>query len=100
MKNIFSIEDVFTITGRGTVATGRIVSGDVSTGNYLVIPDGKKVLITGVEQFAKSFGIKGDNVGLLLRGVTKEYVSGFRRCQVDIIDIVEMRDNKLNQLGI
>ena len=100
MKNIFSIEDVFTITGRGTVATGRMISGDVKTGDHLFMPDGNKVLITGIEQFVKSFGIKGDNLGLLLRGVTKEYMSGFRKCQVEVGDISEIRDRKLNELGI
>ena len=74
---LMSIEDVFTITGRGTVATGRIETGIINTGDEVDIigmQDEKvKSTITGVEMFRKILdrGEAGDNVGLLLRGVDK-----------------------------
>lgn len=77
---IMPIEDVFTITGRGTVATGRIETGIVHTGDELQIiglgADGKKTTCTGVEMFRKILeqGEAGDNVGLLLRGIDKSEV--------------------------
>jgi len=74
---LMSVEDVFTITGRGTVGTGRIERGKVKTGEEVeVIGLGahKKTVVTGVEMFRKTLdeGLAGDNVGLLLRGATKE----------------------------
>ena len=74
---LMSIEDVFTITGRGTVATGRIERGIINTGDEVDIigmQDEKiKSTITGVEMFRKILdrGEAGDNVGLLLRGIDK-----------------------------
>ena len=74
---LMSIEDVFTITGRGTVATGRIETGIINTGDEVDIigMQDEKVnsTITGVEMFRKILdrGEAGDNVGLLLRGVDK-----------------------------
>lgn len=81
---LMSVEDVFTITGRGTVATGRIERGRVKVGDELEIvglTDTKKTVCTGVEMFRKLLdqGQAGDNVGLLLRGVDKE---GIERGQV------------------
>ena len=73
-------EDVFSITGRGTVATGRIETGIVHTGDELEIiglgADGKKTVCTGVEMFRKILdeGQAGDNVGLLLRGIDKDEI--------------------------
>jgi elongation factor Tu len=74
---LMPIEDVFTITGRGTVGTGRIARGKVKVGEEIeVIGLGshKKAVVTGVEMFRKTLdeGLAGDNVGLLLRGVEKE----------------------------
>jgi len=74
---LMSIEDVFTITGRGTVGTGRIERGKVKVGEeveILGLGSHKKSVVTGVEMFRKTLdeGIAGDNVGLLLRGVEKE----------------------------
>ena len=75
---LMSIEDVFTITGRGTVATGRIETGIINTGDEVDIlglnADGMKSTITGVEMFRKILdrGEAGDNVGLLLRGIDKK----------------------------
>jgi len=78
---LMPVEDVFSITGRGTVATGRIETGVVNTSDEVSIigmgADGKKTTITGVEMFRKILdrGEAGDNVGLLLRGVDKEEIS-------------------------
>jgi elongation factor Tu len=74
---LMSIEDVFSIKGRGTVGTGRIERGQVKVGDEVEIvglSGGKKTVVTGVEMFNKTLdsGIAGDNVGLLLRGVEKD----------------------------
>ena len=74
---LMSVEDVFTISGRGTVATGRIERGVVNTGEEIEvvgIRDTQKTTVTGVEMFRKTLdtGQAGDNVGLLLRGLKRE----------------------------
>ncbi|WP_038070449.1 elongation factor Tu [Thermus scotoductus] len=77
---LMPVEDVFTITGRGTVATGRIERGKVKVGDEVEIvglaPETRKTVVTGVEMHRKTLseGIAGDNVGLLLRGVSREEV--------------------------
>ena len=77
---LMPVEDVFSITGRGTVATGRIETGVVHVGDELEIiglgADGKKTVCTGVEMFRKLLdeGEAGDNVGLLLRGIDKNEI--------------------------
>ncbi len=77
---LMSVEDVFTITGRGTVATGRIETGVVNVGDDVVIigmqEEQLKSTCTGVEMFRKLLdrGEAGDNVGLLLRGIDKEAI--------------------------
>ena len=77
---LMPVEDVFSITGRGTVATGRIETGIVHVGDELEIiglgADGKKTVCTGVEMFRKLLdeGEAGDNVGLLLRGIDKNEI--------------------------
>ena len=77
---LMPVEDVFSITGRGTVATGRIETGTVHVGDELEMiglgADGKKTVCTGVEMFRKILddGEAGDNVGLLLRGVDKNEI--------------------------
>lgn len=74
---LMPVEDVFTITGRGTVATGRIESGIINTGEHVdIVGIAEKKLtstVTGVEMFRKilDHGQAGDNVGLLLRGIEK-----------------------------
>jgi elongation factor Tu len=78
---LMPVEDVFSITGRGTVATGRIETGVVNTSDEVAIigmgAKGKKTTVTGVEMFRKILdrGEAGDNVGLLLRGIDKEEIS-------------------------
>ena len=76
---LMPVEDVFTITGRGTVVTGRIERGMIKTGEEVELVGlgaDKKTVVTGVEMFRKILddGQAGDNVGLLLRGVGKEEV--------------------------
>ncbi|TVQ47691.1 MAG: elongation factor Tu [Gloeocapsa sp. DLM2.Bin57] len=74
---LMAVEDVFSITGRGTVATGRIERGKIKVGetvDLVGIRDKRSTTVTGVEMFQKTLdeGMAGDNVGLLLRGVNKE----------------------------
>ncbi len=82
---LMPVEDVFSITGRGTVATGRIETGVVHTGDEVELiglgAASRKTVVTGVEMFRKILddGEAGDNVGLLLRGVDKKEI---RRGQV------------------
>ena len=76
---LMSVEDVFSITGRGTVATGRIERGVVKVGEDIEIvgmKDTQKTTVTGVEMFRKQLdqGMAGDNVGLLLRGIEREAI--------------------------
>ena len=77
---LMPIEDVFTITGRGTVVTGRVERGVVKVGEEIQIvglrPETKKTVVTGVEMFRKLLdqGQAGDNIGCLLRGVDRDEV--------------------------
>jgi elongation factor Tu len=77
---LMPVEDVFSITGRGTVATGRIETGIIKTGEEVQIiglgAEAKKSTVTGVEMFRKILdeGQAGDNVGLLLRGIDKNEI--------------------------
>jgi elongation factor Tu len=76
---LMPVEDVFSITGRGTVATGRIERGKIKVGDEVEMVGlgaSKKAVVTGVEMFRKILddGQAGDNVGLLLRGVGKEEI--------------------------
>jgi elongation factor Tu len=76
---LMPVEDVFTITGRGTVATGRIERGKVNVGDEVEIiglGDTRKTVVTGIEMFRKSLdeGLAGDNVGALLRGIDKNAI--------------------------
>ena len=76
---LMSIEDVFTITGRGTVVTGRVERGQLKLNDEVEIvglKDTKKTVVTGIEMFRKSldYAESGDNAGILLRGVSREDV--------------------------
>ncbi|MCD6134877.1 MAG: elongation factor Tu [Candidatus Omnitrophica bacterium] len=77
---LMAAEDVFSISGRGTVVTGRIERGRIKTGEEVELvgihPEIKKTVVTGIEMFRKTLdeGIAGDNVGLLLRGIEKKEV--------------------------
>ncbi|MEE9311225.1 MAG: elongation factor Tu, partial [Planctomycetota bacterium] len=78
---LLAVEDVFSISGRGTVATGRIERGTVKVGDNVEIvglqKEAMKTTVTGVEAFEKTLdeGIAGDNVGLLLRGIDKTAIT-------------------------
>ncbi|MAC95939.1 MAG: elongation factor Tu [Flavobacteriales bacterium] len=78
---LMPVEDVFSITGRGTVATGRIETGVINSGEEVELSgmgaDGRKTTVTGVEMFRKILdrGEAGDNVGLLLRGIEKKDIA-------------------------
>ncbi len=74
---LMPIEDVFSITGRGTVGTGRVERGKVKTGDKVErvgLRETKEIVVTGVEMFRKilDYAEAGDNIGLLLRGVEKD----------------------------
>ena len=76
---LMAVEDVFSITGRGTVATGRVERGKAKVGDNIEIigiQDTKKSVITGIEMFRKIMDecIAGDNVGILLRGIEKDQI--------------------------
>ncbi len=77
---LMPIEDVFSITGRGTVVTGRVERGRIKVGDEVEIvglhEEIKKTVVTGVEMFRKILdeGVAGDNIGILLRGIGKEEV--------------------------
>jgi elongation factor Tu len=76
---LMPVEDVFTISGRGTVATGRIERGKVKVGEEVEVVGIRatgKTVVTGVEMFRKTLdeGLAGDNVGCLLRGVKREEI--------------------------
>jgi elongation factor Tu len=77
---LMSVEDVFSITGRGTVATGRVEKGKVKVGDNLEIvgitEDTKKTVATGIEMFRKLLddAQAGDNIGVLLRGIEKDQI--------------------------
>ena len=88
---LMPIEDVFSITGRGTVATGRIETGRVKVGDeteLLGLGEDKKCVVTGVEMFRKILeeGEAGDNVGLLLRGIDKNEIKrGMVLCHPGVV---------------
>ena len=77
---LMPVEDVFTITGRGTVATGRVERGQVKTGDEVEIvglsDEKKKTVVTGVEMFRKilDYAEAGDNIGVLLRGIQRSEI--------------------------
>lgn len=77
---LLPVEDVFSITGRGTVASGRIDRGTVRVNDEIEIvgikEETKKAVVTGVEMFRKQLdeGLAGDNVGILLRGVQRDEI--------------------------
>jgi elongation factor Tu len=77
---LLSVEDIFTITGRGTVATGRVERGRIKVGEEVEIvglrPEPRRTVVTGLEMFRKVLdeAVAGDNVGVLLRGVERDDV--------------------------
>ena len=79
---LMEVEDVFTITGRGTIVTGRIERGSVDVGDNIILTSkggnaDKMVTVTGIEQFRKTLmhAVAGENVGILLNGITRADVA-------------------------
>ncbi len=73
----FAIEDVFTITGRGTVVTGTVITGSIAINDEVtIVRTGLKTVVTGIEMFRKSldYAQEGDKCGILLRGVNRDDV--------------------------
>lgn len=73
----FTVEDVFTITGRGTVVTGRVASGSISVGEHVLINGSIETEVTGIEMFRKTLDTAsaGDNCGILLKGISRDQIS-------------------------
>ena len=77
---LMPVEDVFTITGRGTVATGRVERGEIKVGDTVEVvglaDEAKSYVVTGLEMFRKTldYAEAGDNVGALLRGITRDHI--------------------------
>merc|ERR1712065_5481 len=77
---LMAVEDVFSITGRGTVATGRIERGVIKLNEEIeivgIVEDPMKSVVTGIEMFRRLLdqGEAGDNAGILLRGINKEQI--------------------------
>ena len=77
---LMPVEDIFTISGRGTVATGRVERGKVKVGEEVELvglrPESPKKVVTGIEMFKKLLdeGTAGDNIGVLLRGTDREEI--------------------------
>merc|ERR1712174_32579 len=97
---LMAIEDVFSITGRGTVATGRIERGLVKVGDSVEIvglEETRTTTITGIEMFQKTLdeGFAGDNVGILLRGITRDDIErGMVLAQPGMLHATFMDTNK------
>lgn len=99
MKAQFRIEDVFIITGRGVVVTGRLVGPNrsFSTGDIVTIGD-KNYTIKGIEESKKTFGdLPGDNIGILING-DKEEIKRYLKDICDIRSISELRDDRINDI--
>ena len=71
------VEDVFTITGRGTVVTGRVDTGEVHVGDTVTISGRRQTQVTGVEMFRKTldYARAGDNCGILLKDISREDIN-------------------------
>jgi len=97
MKARFKLEDVFTITGRGTVITGRLEYGSFLVNDIITIGV-KHYIIKGVEQFRKAFGnLPGDNIGILINADKDEIKKNLKDI-CDIRDKSEIRDDKINSI--
>ncbi len=73
----FIVEDVFTITGRGTVVTGIVDSGEVRVGDMILINGSRSVEVTGIEMFRKTldYAQTGDNCGILLKDISRDEIN-------------------------
>jgi len=102
----FNLEDVFQLRNLDIVITGRMVEGEIRVNDLIILPDGNYLKVDKIEMFRKSFpiGRVGDNIGILVTSgscePTKEYLKSILKSFLEIIDISEFREQKLNQLGI
>lgn len=98
----FIIEDSFQITGRGTVITGKVVEGHFTQEEDLIYLDNFQLQIKSIEQFRKMFNSQlGDNFGIVLGDqISKDDVIKYRGKEVFIYSRVDIRERKLNDLGI
>lgn len=101
MKAKFKLEDVFNITGRGVVLSGRITEGVIDKDDLIIMGD-KLIPIRGLEVFRKLMDNvgPGDNVGVLVSNITKEEASVFRREELVVTNKSHIRQDKLEELGI
>jgi len=100
MKATFKFEDVFSLSGRGAMITGRIVEGNIDK-TCLILMGDKRLSISGIEMFRKLMdgAGPGDNVGLLLGNqVPIDYIKNYRGTELIITNITEIREEKLNDL--
>lgn len=101
----FGIEEVFDVRDK-VVVTGRMVEGNVVVGDLILLPDGNHLTVEKIEMFRKTFatGTEGFNIGVVLGAgsnvPSKEYVSSFRKEEVEVVSVSEFRGNKFDQLGI
>ena len=106
----FRIEDVFRIRYNdpksGLVITGQMMEGNINIGDFIILPDGNRFKVLKLELFRKMVEVAGlgDNIGVLIADEacdnTKKYLRGFLKQNVTIGDLSEIRNNKLNELGI
>jgi hypothetical protein len=102
----FNLEDVFQLRNSDIVITGRMVEGEIRVNDLIILPDGNYLKVDKIEMFRKSFSIArvGDNIGILVGNgsfqPTKDYLKNFIKTNLEINDISEFRDKKLNKLGL
>ena len=106
----FRIDDIFRIRYNnpksGIVITGQMVEGNINIGDFIILPDGKNLPVLKIELFRKMVEVAGlgDNIGILIADEacdnTKKYLRGFLKQNVTIVDLSELRNNKLEELGI
>ena len=98
----FNLEDVFQLRNSDIVITGRMVEGEIRVNDLIILPDGNYLKVDKIEMFRKSFPF--GNIAILVSSgscePTKEYLKSFLKSFLEIIDITEFREQKLNQLGI
>lgn len=106
----FRIEDVFRIRYNdpksGIVITGQMIEGNINIGDFIILPDGNSLKVLKIELFRKMVKVAGlgDNIGVLIADEacdnTKKYLRGFLKQNVAIVDLSDVRDIRLKELGI
>ena len=98
----FNLEDVFHIHHK-VVLVGGVIEGNINIGDIILLPDGNKLEVLKLEMFRKAFNTvkQGDNVGIYVGdGFTREYLNSFRKSILDVIGLEELRNSKIEQLGL